>query len=161
MLNSKTLCASILLLGSTAAAAQDMSERSAQVMSDPYLMLQEFSRCDAVYNSFAELANDAGYPANADQLRGTARGAAVSATLAAYYLVGVPDEDISDAEFEAWREQLDYRLQQIENIKASESTRLNAYLETGSPDFDALSACTELNDLQTVLIEEARRAGLF
>lgn len=125
---------------------------------DHFGLMRDFSRCAAIYDHAAEIGEQLGKPATAEEYRGAGRGARLVANFNAM-LVDAPGEGANSEDWERYQANAEMRVEQIDSIYAVELNRQRAWLESGDVDLDGMKMCIELNPLQASLIEEMRRSG--
>lgn len=112
-----------------------MAASAAFAEVDQFAVMQDFSRCAALYDHAADLGEIAGKPASAEEFRGAARGAKLAAEVSAM-LIDMPAEDASDAAWKAYQANSAMRSEQITSLYSLELNRQRALFESGEVDTD-------------------------
>jgi len=108
--------------------------------SSEYEMMVDFARCKAVYEAMAMIAENAGYPANAEQLRGAGRGAE-AASRVTFMIMDLPYDNATSEQSDAWIEKVRARSARIEDLYALETNRQAAFSERGELDEEGMAYC--------------------
>ncbi len=127
---------------------------------DQFAVMQDFSRCAALYDHAADLGEKAGKPASAEGFRGAARGARLAAEVSAM-MIDMPEDGASDADWKAYSANSAMRSEQVASLYSLELNRQRALYESGEVDSDGMQRCIDLNPLQTTIVEQVRRSGYF
>lgn len=106
-----------------------------------YELSEDFARCSALYEHLANIVETSGAAANAEELRGTGRGA----QLAAMFLAA--SAGIDEARIDEF----------IANFYELELTRQMAFIERGELDEAQMTACAELQPIQVEIVTMLRR----
>jgi hypothetical protein len=153
-----------LLIGGLSLAATATAEEAAPTLdaylNDPFTMVRDFARCSAFSDHLAEFMDQQGKPATAEQLRGTARGEKVVGQIGATIFPSIAKGD-SEPEGEELVKSMQSNVANFDAYYEIERNRQSAILEGGELDTELMMFCAAQNPIQTQLIEEMRRSGLF
>jgi len=131
-------------------------------LKDDYAMMRDFGRCSALMEHTAKFLEKNGKPANAEEMRGYARGARVVADLATTLKEALTmKDDASEAELRDSQKRIATKSASLSSIIELETVRQRAFAERGELDTDMLTFCVQLNPVQKTIIEGLRRDGFF
>ena len=130
--------------------------------AEPYAMMRDFGRCAALQEHLATVIQAAGKPANAEEMRGFARGSDLVANVGtfAHELEKITDS-ASDAEVRESQSRIAANQRSLESIKELEHVRQRAFAERGEIDIEQMNFCGSLNQVQKTIVESMRESGFL
>lgn len=130
--------------------------------AEPYAMMRDFGRCAALQEHLATVIQAAGKPANAEEMRGFARGSDLVANVGtfAHELDAVADS-ASEAALRESQARITANQRSLETIKELEHVRQRAFAERGEIDIEQMNFCASLNQVQKTIVESMRESGFL
>ncbi|MBK8840887.1 MAG: hypothetical protein IPO30_20060 [Hyphomonadaceae bacterium] len=131
-------------------------------LANPYAMMRDFGRCAALQEHLATVLVAAGKPANAEEMRGYARGSDLAASVGT---IAHEPEKMTDSASEAALRESQARIvanqRSLESIKELEHVRQRAFAERGEIDIEQMNFCASLNQIQKTIVESMRESGFL
>jgi hypothetical protein len=164
-LSAAMLAVLAALAANSASAERDAARQpltAAQYLEQSYATMRDFGRCAVLQERLAEVLKSAGAEANAEELRGVARGARTIASLGTVVGSTIGDADAPSAEeTRAEAQRIATNEASLKSITELEVVRQRAFTERGELDKELMGFCARLNPIQAELIEHLRAGGLF